>query len=163
MVSFCNADLIDKYDNDRDIKICDPVFRHYGGKSQFCGPIRTLEAFEDNTKVRTMLESPGDQHVLVVDTKGSTRFAMLGDKLAELAVTNNWAGVLVHGCIRDSAIIKTMPLGVMAMNTCPRKTKKQQRGTTGITLEFAGVKFTPGDYVYADEDGVILTDSPIDM
>ncbi|KNC77396.1 regulator-ribonuclease activity [Sphaeroforma arctica JP610] len=163
MSTFCNADLLDKYDNDRTIQVAQPLFTHYGSKCQFSGLIKTLDAFEDNTKVRKLLEGPGDGHVLVVDSKGSTRFAMLGDQLALLAVQNNWAGVLIHGCLRDSAIIKTLPIGVMALNTCPRKSVKQQKGTVDVELNFAGVSFRPGEYIYADEDGVLVTEKPLDI
>ncbi|MGL6045729.1 MAG: ribonuclease E activity regulator RraA, partial [Vogesella sp.] len=129
----------------------------YGGKPRFCGQVVTLKLYEDNTLVREMLAEPGAGKVLVVDGGGSKRCALLGDQIAELAVKNQWEGVVIYGCIRDSVAIGALPLGVRALDTNPKKSVKRNEGTRDLVLNFAGVDFTPGHWLYADEDGVLLS------
>lgn len=152
------ADLYDIHEE--ALQVCSPVLRHYGGHHAFHGAIVTLKCFEDNSLVREQLEQPGQGRVLVVDAGGSLRCAMLGDLLAQIAVDNGWAGVVMYGCIRDSVEISEMPLGVMAMATHPRKSVKKGMGEVGGVVEFAGVTFRPGEWLYADEDGVVVLDKP---
>lgn len=152
------ADLYDIHEE--VLQVCSPVLRHYGGHHAFHGAIATLKCFEDNSLVREQLEQPGQGRVLVVDAGGSLRCAMLGDLLAQLAVDNGWTGVVMYGCIRDSVEIGEMPLGVMAMATHPRKSVKKGVGEVGGNVEFAGVIFKPGEWLYADEDGVVVLDKP---
>ncbi|MCU7853723.1 MAG: ribonuclease E activity regulator RraA [Candidatus Thiodiazotropha sp. (ex Monitilora ramsayi)] len=152
------ADLYDIHEE--ALQVCSPVLRHYGGHHAFHGAIATLKCFEDNSLVREQLEQPGQGRVLVVDAGGSLRCAMLGDLLAQLAVDNGWTGVVMYGCIRDSVEIGEMPLGVMAMATHPRKSVKKGMGEVGGVVEFAGVNFRPGEWLYADEDGVVVLDKP---
>jgi len=137
-------------------QMCAPLFRDFGGQTAFHGPIATAICPDDNSKVREMLGEPGAGRVLVVEAQASSRCAMLGDLLAQLAVDNGWAGVLVHGYIRDSAEMVHMPLGVKALGTLPRKSEKRGAGETQVTLHFAGVEFRPGDLLYADADGVLV-------
>ena len=153
------ADLCDAFED--KVQVVSPMFRSFGGRSAFGGQIVTLKLFEDNSLVRTALEGPGEGKVLVVDGGGSMRCALLGDQLAELAVKNHWAGVVVYGCIRDSKAIGGMDLGVFALGTHPRKTVKRNTGETGLSLSFGGVCFIPGQYLYADEDGVIVSATPL--
>lgn len=150
------AELCDA--NERTIKVCAPMFRSFGGKTNFGGQIATLKVFEDNSLVRSTLESPGNGRVLVVDGGGSMRCALVGDQLALLGVKNGWAGIIVYGCIRDSKAIGAMDLGVFALGTHPLKSIKKGVGDTGIAVTFGGVSFAPGDFVYADEDGVIVSE-----
>ncbi|MCU7796923.1 MAG: ribonuclease E activity regulator RraA [Candidatus Thiodiazotropha sp. (ex Myrtea spinifera)] len=152
------ADLYDIHEE--ALQVCSPVLRHYGGHHAFHGSIATLKCFEDNSLVREQLEQPGQGRVLVVDAGGSLRCAMLGDLLAQIAVDNGWAGVVMYGCVRDSVEIGEMPLGVMAMATHPRKSVKKGVGEVGGNVEFAGVIFKPGEWLYADEDGVVVLDKP---
>lgn len=152
------ADLYDMHEE--ALQVCSPVFRHFGGHHAFHGPIATLKCFEDNSLVRELLEQPGQGRVLVVDAGGSLRCAMLGDQLAQLAVSNGWAGVAMYGCIRDAAEIAQMPLGVLALATHPRKSVKRGVGEVGGNLEFAGVTFRPGEWLYADDDGVVVAEKP---
>jgi regulator of ribonuclease activity A len=152
------ADLYDIHEE--QLQICSPVFRHFGGRHDFHGAIATLKCFEDNSLVRDQLSQPGEGRVLVVDAGGSLRCAMLGDQLAQLAVDNRWAGVVMFGCIRDALEISGMPLGVLALATHPRKSIKKGAGEVGGEVEFAGVKFRPGEWLYADEDGVVVLDRP---
>jgi regulator of ribonuclease activity A len=149
------ADICDEHAE--RVRIADPVFRVYGGRTAFGGPITTLRIFEDNVLVRSALEEPGDGRVLVVDGAGSMRCALLGDQLAALAAENGWAGVVVNGCIRDSADIAGIDIGVRALATMPLKSRKLGRGERDVPVAFAGVLFEPGQYLYADEDGLLVS------
>ncbi len=149
------TDLYDAFEAEVEVLEL-PGLRPFGGAAAIAGPIRTLKVFEDNALVREMLSSPGDGAVLIIDGGGSLRYALLGDQLAELAVKNGWAGVIVHGAIRDSAAIAQMPLGVWALGTIPRKTVKRGEGQRDVPVRFGGTTFRPGAYVYADVDGVLV-------
>ncbi len=149
------ADLCDEY-ADR-VSVADPIFRRYGGRRTFGGPITTLRVFEDNVLVRSALEEPGDGQVLVVDGAGSMHCALLGDQLAALAADNGWAGVVVNGCIRDSADMAGIDIGLRALATMPLKSRKLGRGERDVTVAFAGLAFEPGHHLYADEDGLLVS------
>lgn len=150
------ADLYDAHED--SVAVAEPLLRDFGGRRAFHGPIATVRAPEDNSLVRKALEEKGDGRVLVVDGLGSLRCALLGDQLAELAVKNGWAGVVVNGCIRDSEAIAAMPLGVKAIATNPRKSKKLGQGERDVPVRFAAVAFVPGHVLYADEDGVLVSE-----
>ena len=149
------ADLCDA--NEGKVRVVSPMFRSYGGRPAFGGPIATLKVFEDNSLVRKALETDGHGQVLVIDGGGSMRCALVGDQLAHLGVANGWAGVIVYGCIRDSKAIGAMDLGVFALGTHPLKSIKKGVGEADIPVIFGGVTFVPGEYVYADEDGVVVS------
>lgn len=153
------ADLCDAHED--KVSVVSPMFGSYGGRSSFGGPISTLKIFEDNSFVRKAVESAGNGRVLVIDGGASMRSALVGDQLAELAVRNGWAGIVVYGCIRDSKAIGEMDLGVFALGTHPRKTVKRNVGEVDVPITFGGVTFRPGHYVYADEDGVIVAERPL--
>ncbi len=129
----------------------------------FHGPIRTVKAFEDNTFVRQAVVEKVDGAVLIIDGGGSCRCAMLGDILAQKAVDNGWVGAIIFGLIRDSAEIGQMPFGVKAMGTIPLRSVKEGLGKADIPVKFAGVTFSPGSYVYADEDGILVSESPLSL
>ena len=148
------SDLCDTHDK---LSIVSPMFKSYGGRHAFGGRISTLKIHEDNSFVRKAVASAGDGRVLVIDGGASMRCALLGDQLAELAVKNAWAGIVVYGCIRDSKAIGAMEIGVFALGTHPCKTVKRNVGQADVPVSFGGVTFTPGQYLYADEDGVILS------
>ena len=154
-MDFQTTDLCDA--NEGKVRAVAPMFRSFGGKTRFAGPIRTLKVFEDNSLVRSTLETAGNGAVLVVDGGSSMRCAMVGDQLALLGVKNNWAGIVVYGCIRDSGPIAGMDIGVFALGTHPMKSVKKGAGDEDIPVTFGGVTFTPGEYIYADEDGVIVS------
>ncbi len=154
-MSFLTTDLYDAHEG--RVAVLEPMLKSYGGKPRFSGQIMTLKLYEDNTLVREMLAEPGAGKVLVVDGGGSKRCALLGDQIAELAVKNQWEGVVIYGCIRDSVAIGALPLGVRALDTNPKKSVKRNEGTRDLVLNFAGVDFTPGHWLYADEDGVLLS------
>jgi regulator of ribonuclease activity A len=151
---FKTADLCDQFES--ELEICAPIFSDYGARRSFAGPIATIKCFEDNSRVRELTAERGDGRVLVIDAGGSTRRAVLGDLLAQNALDNGWSGVVVYGCVRDSAAIGGMALGVKAIGVCPLKTEKRNEGQRDIVVRFAGATFHPGDWLYADEDGVIV-------
>ena len=153
------ADLCDA--NEGKVRVVSPMFRSYGGRSAFGGPIATLKVFEDNSLVRKAFETDGAGRVLVIDGGGSLRCALVGDQLAQLGVNNGWAGVIVYGCIRDSRAIGEMDLGAFALGTHPLKSIKKGAGDTDIPVTFGGVTFVPGQYVHADEDVVIVSETPL--
>ncbi len=148
------ADLCDDH-GDR-VQVCEPVFHTFGGRRAFHGPISTIRCFEDNSRVKEAVEGPGAGRVLVVDGGGSRRRALLGDNLGRAAVTNGWAGVIIHGCIRDSAELGRMDLGLRALGTMPLRSDKRGEGERDVPVRFAGVTFRPGEFVYVDEDGIIV-------
>lgn len=158
-MDFQTADLCDAHE-DR-VRVVSPMFRSYGGRRAFCGPIATLKLFEDNGLVRAALQSAGNGRVLVIDGGGSLRRALVGDQLALLAVKNGWSGIVVFGAIRDSRAIGDMDIGVFALATHPQKTLKKNEGDVDVPVCFGGVTFCPGEWLYADEDGVIVSTQPL--
>ena len=148
------ADLTDQYPG---VSIAAPVFRAYGAKPAFSGRITTVKCFEDNSLVREILGTPGGGGVLVIDGGGSLNCALLGDVLAQKAFENNWSGVIVNGCVRDSAVIAGIEIGVRALAAHPLKSVKRGLGDKNVPVRFAGVEFTPGHYVYTDTDGIIVS------
>jgi regulator of ribonuclease activity A len=153
------ADLCDEH-GDR-VQVCEPVFHTFGGRRAFHGPISTIRCFEDNSRVKEAVEGPGAGRVLVVDGGGSRRRALLGDNLGRAAVNNGWAGVIIHGCIRDSAELGRMDLGLRALGTMPLRSDKRGEGERNVPVRFAGVTFRPGEFVYVDEDGIIVSPSAL--
>lgn len=142
-------------------EIVAPGFRHYGARVMFSGYISTIRCFNDNSMVRAALETPGEGRVLVVDGAASTRCALLGDQLAALGNSNGWAGIIVYGCVRDAADLAEIDFGVMALATHPRKSVKQGKGERDVTLHFADTEFRPGQYLYADHDGILVSAQPL--
>ena len=148
------ADLYDLHGD--ELQSLPLQLRSFGGVPAFAGPIRTVQCHEDNALVKALLATPGEGAVLVVDGGGSLQTALMGDLIAQSAVDNGWAGVLIHGAIRDSVAIGTLPLGVKALGTNPRKSAKAGAGEVDVTTEFGGVVFRPGAHLVADEDGVLV-------
>ncbi|MYM62202.1 ribonuclease E activity regulator RraA [Pseudomaricurvus sp. HS19] len=160
-MTYCTPDLSDAYPD--DVQALEPMFRSYGGRSSFGGEIVTIKCFEDNSLVREQVSQPGTGKVLVVDGGGSLRRALLGDMLAEKAVANGWEGVIVYGCIRDVDAIRSMDLGVQALNTHPFKTDKRGIGDHNVAVTFGGVTLRPGEYIYADNNGVLVSARALSM
>ena len=156
---FKTADLCDDHSN--SLSIAQPLFQDYGKNISFSGQISTVKCFEDNSLVRKQLEQAGNGRVLVVDGGGSTRCAMVGDILAQMGADNGWNGIIVYGCIRDSGVIATIQIGVKAIGTLPLKSVKKGEGDIDVSVHFADVDFIPGDYLYADEDGIIISKTPL--
>lgn len=155
MTSLMTADLCDEFGD--AVRVADAVFESYGKVQRFSGHIATLRVFEDNTRVREALESPGDGRVLVVDGGGSRRCALLGGNLAALARDNGWSGVVINGCVRDRPELAAVPVGVLALQTMPQKSRKTGLGEKNVDVVFAGVVFRPGEYLCADEDGLVVS------
>jgi regulator of ribonuclease activity A len=153
------ADLYDQHPS--EVKVAEPLFRDYGGVPVFQGQIVTLKIHEDNSLVRQALEQAGAGKVLVVDGGGSVRCALVGDQLAVLAYKNGWAGLVVFGAIRDAAEIGEIEIGLKALNTNPTKSLKRGEGQRDIPVTFAGVTFTPGHYLYADRDGLLVAEQEL--
>jgi regulator of ribonuclease activity A len=158
-MTYATTDLSDAHP---EAQTCEPLFRDYGGRAAFHGPIKTLKVFEDNVLVRATLETPGEKRVLVVDGGGSTRCALFGGNLGQLAVKNGWAGVVVYGLIRDSVEISQQDFGLKALGTHPRKSEKGLHSAhADRVVSFAGVTFKPGAWLYADGDGIVVSEQPI--
>ena len=155
MNHYKTTDLCDAFG--AKVQVADPLFRDYGGKIQFSGEIVTLKVADDNTLVRKKLEGKGNGKVLIIDGGGSTRCALVGDQLAKLAADNGWAGIVVNGCIRDSEDMASIPVGVKARGTVPRKSNKNNTGEADLVIQFANVVFSPGHWLYADHDGIITS------
>lgn len=152
-MTFATADLVDAHEG--IIASCWLQLRNYGGQSRFKGPIRTVRCHRDNALLKSILSTPGDGAVLVVDGGGSLASALVGDIIAGLAVKNGWAGIIVNGVIRDSVAIGDLPLGVKALGTNPLKSGKTGAGDAGIAISFGDCTFQPGHWVYSDEDGIV--------
>ncbi|MFN3574280.1 MAG: ribonuclease E activity regulator RraA [Phenylobacterium sp.] len=154
MSAISTADLSDA--NEGAAQVLRLQMRDLGGRRAFSGPIRTVRCHEDNSRVKAVLAAPGEGAVLVVDGGGSLNCALVGDMIAEGAVKNGWAGVVVHGAVRDAAVLATLDLGVKALGTMPLRSVRRDQGETDVIVAFGGVIFTPGDRLYADEDGVVV-------
>ncbi|PPK66007.1 regulator of ribonuclease activity A [Methylobacter tundripaludum] len=158
-MTFTTADLCDAHSGESYFQIAEPLLKSYGGHSSFCGQITTVKVFEDNVLVRKILEEKVRHRVLVVDGGGSHRCALLGDDMAKLAIDNGWQGIVIHGCIRDSAIINQLPIGIRALHTHPLKSHKKGHGDRDLLVTFAGVNFRQNHFLYADADGIIVSET----
>jgi regulator of ribonuclease activity A len=162
-MTFKTPDLCDEFEAElgKTVHVVAPMFQRYGGRNSFSGQIVTLKIFEDNSLVRTAFAENGEGKVLVIDGGGSLRCALVGDQLAILAQKNGWEGVVVYGCIRDSGDINGLNIGVRALNTHPQKSIKKNVGDRDIAVTFGGVTFNPGEWLYTDEDGVLVSSKPL--
>lgn len=154
-------DLCDEYPD--LVEVVEPLFSSFGGRIAFGGEIVTVKCFEDNSLVKEVLAEPGKGKVLVVDGGASMRRALMGDMIAENAVDNGWEGVVIYGCIRDVDVIMSLDMGVQAINTVPLKTDKRGEGQRDIPVTFGGVTFKPGAFVYADNNGVIVSPQALSL
>lgn len=148
------ADLCDEHSN--ELQIVGSVFQSFGKRKSFSGPIETVKVFEDNVLVKSALETIPSGSVLVVDGGASHRCALLGDRLGEIAESRGLAGVIINGCVRDSAELAQLDVGILALGNHPLKSKKEGKGEKGIPLSFLSIDWNPGDYLYADEDGIVI-------
>lgn len=155
------TDLCDAHPD--KVRVAEPGFNDFGSLIDFYGSIHTVKCHEDNSLVRKALETDGTGKVLVVDGGGSMRCALLGDMLGDLAIKNKWNGIIVYGCVRDSAALALLPLGIKALDTIPLKSNKRNEGQENITVHFAGVDFVPGEYVYCDADGIIVSKDKLSL
>ncbi|EWG13092.1 ribonuclease E activity regulator RraA [Cytobacillus firmus] len=158
-MDFKTADLCD--DHSQELRICQQEFKFYGKKCKFSGPISTVRVFEDNVLVKEALESIPEGSVLVVDGGGSKRCALMGDRLGEIAQSRKLAGVIIYGCVRDTVELGSLDIGILALGSNPLKSRKEGKGDSSIPVTFGGIDWKPGEYVYADEDGVIVSSEPL--
>ncbi|MGV2704817.1 UNVERIFIED_CONTAM: putative 4-hydroxy-4-methyl-2-oxoglutarate aldolase [Aeromonas salmonicida] len=148
-------DLCDQHGD--ALQVADPLFHDFGGKPLFYGQAVTLSCYEDNSLVRELVSRPGQGRVMVIDGGGSLRRALLGDQLAIKAAEQGWEGIVIFGAVRDVGTLATLALGVKALAACPVKTEKLGQGELDAVVSFAGVTIHPGDYVYADLNGVLVS------
>ena len=159
-MTFATTDLCDDHPElleGGQLAVLPPVFRHFGLRRTFCGRATTLKVFEDNALVRATLEAPGNGNVLVVDGGASLRRALVGGQLALLAQNNGWAGIVVDGCVRDVDEIDALDVGIRALAACPRRSARQGVGERNVRVVIAGIAVQPGDWIYADADGVLFS------
>jgi len=157
---FSACDLCDANEQkltDGALSVLPPVFKTFGKLSRFSGPARTLKVFEDNVLVRAALETPGEGSVLVIDGGGSLRCALVGGNLGVLAQNNGWAGIIVNGCVRDSEELNQCDVGIRALAIHPRRSIRKGLGENDLVVDIAGVMVRPGDWVYADADGILVS------
>lgn len=165
LTDFVTCDLLDA---NPESQVCMPnmegkFFRNYGKRKSFGGEIVTVKCFEDNSRVKELLNSAGEGKVLVVDGGGSMRCALLGDMIAASAIKNGWTGVIVYGCVRDVDDMGNMDVGVQALGSIPRKSTRKGVGETDLEIRFGGMVLNSGMYIYADNNGIIASDKPLSM
>ena len=168
---FATCDLCDAHrdDSSGSFRVLPPVFRDFGAVRRFCGPVVTVKCFEDNTLVKAAVDSVGFDdtpagrvgRVLVVDGGASLRRALLGGNLGATAARNGWAGVVIDGCVRDVAELATMSMGIRALASMPLPTEKRNEGQRDVAVQIQGEWVRPGDWLYADEDGIVVSSSPL--
>ncbi len=152
---FLTADLIDKYGG--DLQSCEIQFKQFGGRADFHGPARTIKTLEDNALIKQLLSGPGNGTVLVVDGGGSLRTTLMGDMIAASALKQGWAGVVIFGAVRDTVALAALDLGIKALGSNPRKSTKNGTGQVDVAVSFGGATFAPGNWVYCDQDGVVVS------
>ncbi|HMN82176.1 MAG TPA: ribonuclease E activity regulator RraA [Burkholderiaceae bacterium] len=163
-MTFATTDLCDAHEDqlaDGRLRVLPPVFRDFGGRLKFAGIIETLRVFEDNTLVRAALETAGAGRVLVVDGGASLRCALVGGNLGKLAERNGWAGIVVNGCVRDAVELAGCQVGIRALAAMPRKSRKGGAGERSVQIDVQGQRVLPGQWCYADEDGILIADQAL--
>lgn len=151
----------DLCDANSSVQVLAPILRNFGGRVAFGRQISTIKCFEDNALLKTLAGEPGNGGVVVVDGGGSCRRALLGDMIAADAIANGWTGVIIYGSVRDVDELAALPLGVQVIGTIPVKPEKRGIGDLNVPVTFGGVTFTPGQYVYAENNGVICADAAL--
>lgn len=161
--TFATCDFCDEHKNDTSgaFRVLPPVFRDFGARRVFAGPVATVKCHEDNTLVKAAVDSPGNGRVLVVDGGGSLRRALVGGNLGKAAARNGWAGVIVDGCVRDVGELAECEVGIRALAPMPLPTEKRNQGQADVPVQIQGVWVRPGDWLYADADGIVVSDRPL--
>jgi len=162
VTDFSTCDLCDAHKSDSDgaFRVLPPLFRDFGGLTRFAGPVSTVQCLDDNSRVREAVNSPGQGRVLVVDGAGSLRRSLVGGNLGKAAQDNGWAGVLVYGAVRDAAELRACQVGIRAMALMPLPTDRRDQGLRDVPVQIEGVWVRPGDWLYADEDGIVVMTQP---
>jgi len=153
---FSTCDFCDAHKDGQTLRVLPPVFRDYGGRPRFCGSVSTVKCFEDNSLVKAALDTPGAGRVLVVDGGGSLRRALVGGNLGAAAARNGWIGIVVDGCVRDVAELAACEVGIRALAAMPLPTVKRSEGERDVPVQVQGVWVRPGDWLYADADGIVV-------
>jgi regulator of ribonuclease activity A len=161
--SLATCDLCDAHEEDTSgaFRVLPPVFRDFGAAARFSGPVATVRCLEDNSRVREAVNSPGEGRVLVVEGGGSVRRALVGGNLAQAAAKNGWAGIVVDGAVRDVAELAAAGIGIKALALMPLRSVKRNQGERDLAVEIQGVPVRPGDWLYADEDGIVVSAAPL--
>jgi regulator of ribonuclease activity A len=159
-MSLSLPDLCDQYAS--KLHVLSPLFRDFGGRHRFSGEVFTIKCYEDNSMVKQTLAEAGNGRVLVVEGGGSLNCALLGDMLAAMAQQNGWSGIVINGCVRDVEILRTIDIGVRALNAHPVKSDKRGRGQANVSLHFASAEIKPGNYLYADENGIAVAEHKLE-
>jgi regulator of ribonuclease activity A len=155
------ADLMDVFQE--ELQSCEIQFKNYGGRTAFWGPCKTLRCKNDNVLLRRMIEEPANGHVMVVDGYGSLGSALIGDTIAEIGRKNNWSGIVIYGAVRDTLALGKIDFGVKALGSNPRKSQKKGDGKINVNISFGGIDVKPGDWVYCDEDGVVVANRELPL
>lgn len=158
-MAFTTADLVDSHA--ALLKSCNTQFIEYGKRRAFFGVIRTVKTFEDNALIKKALSIPGDGRVLVIDGAASLRCALVGDVIAGLAAANGWSGLVIWGAVRDTEALKTIDVGIKALGSNPWKSSKAGRGELDVRVGFGGIEFVPGQFLYSDADGILVSEQPL--
>lgn len=158
-MEFSTARLCDQYAGNENFQIAEHLLRNFGNKESFCGSITTVRCFEDSGLIAEILAETGKNRVLVIDGGGSHRCALIGKELAQLACNNGWEGLVIYGCVRDSAIIRQLPVGIFALHGHPLFCHSKGSGERNVLLAFAGANFRKDHYLYADSDGIIVSEA----
>jgi regulator of ribonuclease activity A len=158
-MTFTTANLCDTHSKTQHLQIAEPLFISYGAKTVYSGQVTTIKTFEDNVLISTVLQEPGHQRILVIDGGGSRRCALVDASIVQTANANGWEGIIINGCIRDAALIAKLPIGIRALQTHPLKTHKQDHSDRDQLISFAGVNFKKDSFLYADMDGIIVSDT----
>jgi regulator of ribonuclease activity A len=162
LADISTCDICDAFrDDPTALRVLPPLWHDYGSRVRFAGPVETVQCHEDNTLVKALVEGPGHGRVLVVDGGGSLRTALVGGNLAAAAARNGWAGVVVDGAMRDVAELRTCDLGLRALALCPMPPAKRGAGRQGVAVRLQGVVVRPGDWLYADADGMLVSERPL--
>lgn len=156
MTAPATSDLCDAHKGDDSLRVLPPVFKNFGARTRFFGPVSTVKCFEDNSLVKAAVDSPGQGRVLVVDGGGSLRRALVGGNLGQAAARNGWAGVVVDGAVRDVLELAACDVGIRALAAMPLPTVKRNEGQADVAVVVQGVPVRPGDWLYADEDGIVV-------
>ena len=160
LMATCDLCDLHRDDTSGDFRVLPPVFRDFGGRASFSGPVATVKCHDDNSLVKAAVESAGQGRVLVVDGGGSMRRALVGGNLAAAAARNGWAGLVVDGCVRDAAELAAVDLGLRALALMPLPTDRRQQGQAEVAVQIQGVWVRPGDWLYADVDGIVVMAVP---
>ena len=160
-IDFATCDFCDVHKDGQTLRVLPPVFKDFGARQRFCGPVSTVKCFEDNSLVKAAVDSPGAGRVLVVDGGGSLRRALVGGNLGAAAARNGWAGVVVDGCVRDVAELAGCDVGIRALAAMPLPTVKRDEGQRDVPVQVQGVWVRPGDWLYADADGIVVAEQAL--